>query len=144
VSPLVIREIAAAEFDRVWPMFQSVIATGDTYSYAPDTPIEEIRSSWAMPPNRLFVAERDGRVVGCYRLAPNRSGLGDHVANGGYMVAADARGQGIASAMCEHSLDEARRIIERSFPVERFEPKRCDVWDAQYARFQDYVEMTCV
>jgi len=42
------------------------------------------------------------------------------------------------------SLDEARRIIERSFPVERFEPKRCDVWDAQYARFQDYVEMTCV
>src|SRR3954462_12046816 len=42
------------------------------------------------------------------------------------------------------SLDQARRIIERSFPVERFEPKRCDVWDAQYARFQDYVEMTCV
>ena len=42
------------------------------------------------------------------------------------------------------SLDDARRIIERSFPVERFEPKRCDVWDAQYARFQDYVEMTCV
>jgi rhamnulokinase len=42
------------------------------------------------------------------------------------------------------SLDEARRIIERSFPVERFEPKRSDVWDAQYARFQDYVEMTCV
>jgi len=27
----------------------------------------------------------------------------------GYMVAADARGQGIASAMCEHSMEEARR-----------------------------------
>jgi rhamnulokinase len=42
------------------------------------------------------------------------------------------------------SLDEARHIIERSFPVERFEPKSADAWDAHYARFQDYVEMTCV
>jgi len=106
---LVIREIGAAEFDKVWPLFQSVIAGGDTYSYSPDMPFEEARAMWAMPPNRTFVAERDGRVVGCYRLSPNRSGLGDHVANGGYMVAADARGQGIASAMCEHSLEEARR-----------------------------------
>ncbi len=42
------------------------------------------------------------------------------------------------------SLSEARRIIERSFPVERFEPKSPEAWDAHYARFQDYVEMTCV
>jgi len=42
------------------------------------------------------------------------------------------------------SLAEARRIIDRSFPVDRFEPQSQDAWDAQYARFQDYVEMTCV
>ena len=42
------------------------------------------------------------------------------------------------------SLAEARRIIDRSFPVERFEPHSQDAWDAHYARFQDYVEMTCV
>ena len=42
------------------------------------------------------------------------------------------------------SIAEARRIIDRSFPVERFEPQSQDAWDAQYARFQDYVEMTCV
>ena len=41
------------------------------------------------------------------------------------------------------TLAEARAIIERSFPVERFEPNRPDAWDAHYARFQDYVEMTC-
>jgi GNAT superfamily N-acetyltransferase len=109
VSALAIREIAAAEFDQVWPLFQSVIAGGDTYSHPPDMPFEEARALWALPPNRTFVAERDGRIVGCYRLSPNRSGLGDHVANGGYMVAADARGQGIASALCEHSLEQARR-----------------------------------
>jgi rhamnulokinase len=42
------------------------------------------------------------------------------------------------------SLDEARGIIERSFPVERFEPASTDLWDRHYPRFQDYVEMTCV
>jgi rhamnulokinase len=42
------------------------------------------------------------------------------------------------------SLDEARRIIEHSFPLERFEPAATDAWDEHYPRFQEYVEMTCV
>ena len=42
------------------------------------------------------------------------------------------------------SLAEARRIIERSFPVERFEPSNRDRWDAHYPRFQEYLELTCV
>jgi len=42
------------------------------------------------------------------------------------------------------SLDEARRIVEHSFPVERFEPSATDAWDEQYQRFQEYVEMSCV
>ena len=42
------------------------------------------------------------------------------------------------------SLAEARCIIERSFPVERFEPAQSDRWDAHYRRFQEYLELTCV
>jgi len=42
------------------------------------------------------------------------------------------------------SLDEARLIIEHSFPVERFEPVRSDDWDAHYRRFHGYLEPTCV
>lgn len=42
------------------------------------------------------------------------------------------------------SLGEARSIIERSFPVERFPPVAPDRWDAHYRRFQDYLELTCV
>ena len=41
------------------------------------------------------------------------------------------------------SLEEARAVIERSFPVERFEPLAADRWDAEYRRFQQYVELTC-
>jgi ribosomal protein S18 acetylase RimI-like enzyme len=109
VSALVIREIDAAGFDEVWPLFRSVIAGGDTYSYPPDMRRDDARALWTTPPSRTFLAEDGDRVVGCYMLRPNQPGLGDHVANCGYMVAADARGRGVASAMCEHSLDEARR-----------------------------------
>jgi len=42
------------------------------------------------------------------------------------------------------SLAEARAIIDRSFPVERFEPSATDRWDAQYRRFVEYTEFTFV
>ncbi len=109
MSALVIRRIDATEFDAVWPLFRSVIAGGDTYSYPPDMRCEDARALWTTPPSRTYAAEEDGNLVGCYMLKPNQPGLGDHVANCGYMVAADARGRGIASAMCAHSMDEARR-----------------------------------
>ena len=41
------------------------------------------------------------------------------------------------------SLAEARAVIERSFPVERFEPRATERWDAPYRRFLDYLELTC-
>jgi len=41
------------------------------------------------------------------------------------------------------SLADARAVIERSFPVERFEPAANDKWDAHYRRFLDYLEFTC-
>lgn len=42
------------------------------------------------------------------------------------------------------SIAEARAVIARSFPVERFEPVNTDRWTAQYPRFQQYLELTCV
>lgn len=104
-----VREIGAGEFHCAWPIFRDVVAAGDTYSYPPDIDEAQARAMWTSPPSRCFVAERDGKVLGVYMLRPNQPGLGDHVANCGYMVLAQARGQGIASTMYEHSLAEARR-----------------------------------
>lgn len=41
------------------------------------------------------------------------------------------------------SLDEARAIIERSFPVERYEPSNAALWNRHYSRFREYLELTC-
>ncbi|HEY0660366.1 MAG TPA: GNAT family N-acetyltransferase [Lysobacter sp.] len=108
-AAIVIREIQAAEFACIWPIFQVVIARGDTYPYPSDLGFEVARGMWTTPPARCFIAEADGQVLGCYRIAPNQVGRGDHVANGSYMVAPGARGRGVGAALCEHSLDEARR-----------------------------------
>ena len=40
------------------------------------------------------------------------------------------------------SLADARAVIERSFPAERFEPSSTARWDAQYQRFLDYLEFS--
>jgi ribosomal protein S18 acetylase RimI-like enzyme len=108
IEGLVIREIAAADFSLLWPIFRDVVAAGDTYSYPPDISFEEARRLWTSGDARCFIAEFEGRCVGGYLLHANQPGLGDHVANCGYMVTPHMRGRGIAGAMCAHSLVQAR------------------------------------
>ena len=104
-----VREIGANEFELLWPIFRAVVAAGDTYSYAPDTSLEEARRLWTSGGARCFVALIDGACVGGYMLRANQPGLGNHVANAGYMVDPPARGHGVAAMLCEHSMNEARR-----------------------------------
>jgi ribosomal protein S18 acetylase RimI-like enzyme len=106
---LIIREIGADEFHLLWPVFHEVVAAGETYSYAPDMTFEQARQLWTTDGSRCFVALLDGACVGGYMLHANQPGLGNHVANCGYMVAPALRGRGIAGAMCEHSLEQARQ-----------------------------------
>ncbi len=108
-NALVIREIGAGEFGLLWPIFHEVVAEGETYSYARDTSFEQAQQLWTSNGARCFVALLDGICVGGYMLHANQPGLGDHVANCGYMVSPPMRGRGIAGAMCEHSLAQARQ-----------------------------------
>lgn len=109
MSPFTIRPAAAADWPAIWGLFRQVAAAGDVFAYDEHTPEEVARKLWFDPPAVAFVAEVNGRFAGTYYVRPNQPGRGDHVANGGYMVAEDARGQGVAAAMCRHSLGEARR-----------------------------------
>ena len=115
MSNMKIRHYQADDWSSLWPLLQPTFAAGDTYSFAPDSSEEEIRKVWIDAPLATYVAcAEDGKIIGTYFLKPNQPGLGSHVCNCGYVVAADARGQGIASAMCEHSQAEAVRFGFRS------------------------------
>jgi rhamnulokinase len=96
------------------------------------TRVEEVRIVGGGSRNRLlnqFTADATGRTV--------VAGPVEATALGNIAMQMLATGH-------VRSLGEARAVIERSFPVERFEPAASDIWDSQYERFLNYVEMTCV
>lgn len=112
-----IRPFRASDWSAVWAMLHATFAAGETYSFAPDTSESEARKAWIDAPRATFVAEEDGRVLGTYFIRPNQPGLGDHVCNCGYVVAAEAQGRGIAARMCEHS---QRWAVEQGFRAMQF------------------------
>ncbi len=116
-SPLIIRAATQADDDAIWAILEPTFRAGETYPIPRDISRADALRYWRTPGHSVFVAERDGRIVGTYYLRANNRGGGAHVANCGFMVAPDRMGGGIARAMCAHSLDEARR---RGFTAMQF------------------------
>jgi len=109
--PFTIRRYQPEDWPAVWPLLHRTFAAGDTYAFAPETTEVEARKIWIETPQATYVAcGGDGSILGTYILKPNQPGLGSHVCNCGYIVAAEARGNGIASALCGHSQNEARSL----------------------------------
>jgi len=106
-----IRSYQPLDWQVIWPILQTTFATGDTYAYAPDSTEQTIHTGWIERPQASYVAlNAGGQILGIYFIKANQTGLGDHVCNCGYVVAAGAQGQGVAAAMCEHSQREAMRL----------------------------------
>jgi L-amino acid N-acyltransferase YncA len=103
----------ASDWPQIWPIFHAVVAAGDTYPYPPDISESDARAAWLS--NRAtrritYVAELDGAIVGTAYLRPNQVGLGDHVANAGWMIAPVESGHGIGRLFALHILEEAARL----------------------------------
>jgi L-amino acid N-acyltransferase YncA len=126
-----IRAGTEADRDAIWKIFHEVVAAGDTYAIDPEISRTDALAYWFAPGTHTYVMQhasvensvavpgkptasptimQNRQIVGTYILRPNQSGGGSHVANAGFMVAPDARGQGIGRAMGEHCLNEARRL----------------------------------
>jgi ribosomal protein S18 acetylase RimI-like enzyme len=105
-----IRPFTEQDFEAVWSIFHSIVAPGDTYAYDPKTDRSGAYELWIEKPQQTYVALAEGLIVGTYYIKPNQPVLGAHVCNCGYMVAASARGQGVATAMCLHSQEVAKSL----------------------------------
>jgi len=103
-----IRPLLDADWPATWALLAPVLRAGDTYSFPTDMSEAEAHKAWVEVPMATFVATDDqGEVLGLYYIKPNQSGQGAHVCNCGYVTGRHARGRGVASAMCRHSLDSA-------------------------------------
>ena len=104
----------------------------DTLEELTGTDITEVQVVGGGSRNRLlnqFTADATGRSVIAGPV--EATALGN--------IAMQMVGTGAVSGLAE-----ARRIIEYSFPAERFDPVAADQWEGHYRRFQSYVELTCV
>ena len=114
---MLIRHARQDDRPAIWRILEPTIRAGETYTLPRDMSEAEALAYWIGADRETFVAEEEGRVLGTYNLRANQPGGGAHVANCGYMTAADANGRGVARAMCEHSLCHAR---ERGFRAMQF------------------------
>jgi L-amino acid N-acyltransferase YncA len=107
---MIIRRAEPQDYESIWQIFHAVVAEGDTYAFAPDTPREEALKIWVETPQATFVAEDGDQIVGTYYIKPNQPGLGNHVANAGFMVPERGRGAGVGRAMGEHAVAAAKEM----------------------------------
>jgi GNAT superfamily N-acetyltransferase len=104
-----IRTFLEADWREVWPIVREVVRAADTFAYDPAMTEAQARTAWLEPAPGLTVVALDGeRILGAAKMGPNRPGPGSHVATASFMVAADARGRGVATALCRFALDWAR------------------------------------
>lgn len=106
-----------SDFKAFWPIFSDIVAAQETYNFAADVNECDAFNLWCVGVSNSYVFEQDGQILGSYYIKANALGPGDHVCNCGYMVAKQARGQGIAQRMCEHSQLEA---IKQGFKAMQF------------------------
>jgi GNAT superfamily N-acetyltransferase len=111
---LIIREaeLEADWLTGIWPIFKEAVRAGDTLAFLPDTDEPSARKYWLLPPPAgVFVAvnKEDGAIVGSSFVKANQPGLGGHVANAAFMVAATESGHGVGRALAEHAIEWARQ-----------------------------------
>lgn len=113
-----IRKYQETDWRQVWLIIEKVFRAGETYPFSPEITEQEAHKVWIeMPQLTYVVTADDGQVLGTYYIKPNQPELGAHVCNCGYIVSEGARGQGMASKMCEHSQQVA---IEKGFRAMQF------------------------
>jgi len=105
-----IRKAKAGDEESIWKIIQSVIRSGDTYTFDPDSSRNQMLDYWLGSDKHAFVAEDDGKIVGTFIIKSNQPGLGSHVANASYMTSPQSFGKGIGKTMGEQSLKIAKEL----------------------------------
>lgn len=100
-----IRPFAETDWPQLWPIIRDVVRAADTFAYDPAMTEATARDVWIEAPPGLTVVAVDGtRTLGTAKMGPNRPGPGSHISTASFMVAAEARGQGVGCALCQFAL----------------------------------------
>ena len=109
--PFTIRPARLEDFEEIYDIFCHVLEEGETYSYtlAEMTPERSLAYWISAHGTKCYVADIDGKVAGVAAIRPNRTGRAGHVANASFMVHKDFRRRGIARALGQFALKQAKK-----------------------------------
>lgn len=102
-----IRRAIKTDFDQMWLIFQTVIASEDTYVFAANTNVQDAHDYWFGSGVTSYIAIDNQNIMGMYKLIANQRDLGSHVANASFMVNPSSRGMGLGRKLGLHCLSEA-------------------------------------
>ncbi|OAA26870.1 hypothetical protein UG55_101150 [Frankia sp. EI5c] len=80
------RRASEDDWPAIWPLWQAVVAEGETCMWDPDTDEPSARELWMLPPPAAVLVMEvddgpaDTRVVATAQLVPSQPDLGNHVA----------------------------------------------------------------
>lgn len=108
MSELALGNANEADRTQLFEIFADAVERGDGYPESAPLQPDRFAASWVDPP-LVVVARLASDVVGAYYLKPNFPGRAAHIANAGYLVAREHRGEGIGRLLVEDSVVRARK-----------------------------------
>jgi ribosomal protein S18 acetylase RimI-like enzyme len=105
---LTILPAGSEDDEELFRLYALVVEEGGAFPREPPADEAMFQAAWIAKKDAVFVARAAGELAGSYTLGPNYPGIASHIANAGYMVHPAFRRLGVATALVEHSLGEAR------------------------------------
>jgi GNAT superfamily N-acetyltransferase len=99
--------IVAHEHEQLFPIFAGVVAAHEGYPHAPPLTRQSYDQTFVEPVTIVVAARVDEALAGAYYLKPNFLGRAAHIANAGYVVAAEFRSKGIGRLLVSDSISRA-------------------------------------
>jgi GNAT superfamily N-acetyltransferase len=105
-----VRGATAADHEELFEAFRLIVDAGDGFPQASPLRRSDFDDYWIAHSTAVTIAREHGRLVGASYIKPNFVGRAAHIANAGYFVVADQRGQGLGRLLVERSLVDAHEF----------------------------------
>lgn len=100
---------------RLYELFLEILKEGKSYPHTLPYSFEEFLAYFFSKNSHVLICKKDEReVIGGFYLRPNFAGRASHIANCGYLVKKEYRGQKIGFHLGECSIDIAKELGYRS------------------------------
>ena len=112
-ASFVVAPTAAPDRTELLEAFRHIVAENEGYPQDPADPVapEDFAAYWLALATISMVARTSaGSIAGAYTMKPNNIGRASHVANAGYFVVAEQRGQALGEALVLDSMEVARSL----------------------------------